>query len=120
MNPNVLLLAQAAGTPNMYSTVLMIGGLFAIMYFVMIRPQQKQMREHKEMLSQLKKGDDVVTQGGILGKIYAVMDKTVTVEIANGVRVRVLKTSVQGKGPQGDDAPAAKGDEKKDEKKEDK
>jgi preprotein translocase subunit YajC len=93
----VVLAQLAPGGSNPVSFVLMIGALFAVMYFVMIRPQQKQQKEHRELLSALKKGDDVVTQGGLFGKIHAVTDKIVTLEIANGVRIRVLKSSIQGK-----------------------
>lgn len=114
MTHTFLVLAQAAPSP--YGTVVMIGALFAIMYFVMIRPQQKQMKEHRDLLSALKKGDDVITQGGLFGKIYAVTDKVVTLEIANGVRVRVLKANIQGKSQLADDAVAPKGEEKKEEK----
>jgi preprotein translocase subunit YajC len=113
---HTVLLAQVAGN-NMVSTVLMIGALFAIMYFVMIRPQQKQAKEQRDLLSALKKGDDVMLQSGLLGKIHAVTDKIVTLEIANGVRVRVLKSSIQGKTNLTDEAIApAKGEEKKEEK----
>jgi preprotein translocase subunit YajC len=110
-----VLFAQAAPGGGL-GTIAMIGALFLIMYFVMIRPQQKQMREQKELLSALKKGDDVILQGGIFGKIHAVTDKIVTLEIANGVRVRVLKSSIQGKTQLADEAAAPKGEEKKEEK----
>ena len=110
------LFAQAAPGSSPYSMVLMIGALFAIMYFVMIRPQQKQAREHRDLLSALKKGDDVVTQGRMFGKIHAVTDKIVTLEIANGVRVRVLKTSIQGKANLTEESAPAKAEEKKEEK----
>jgi preprotein translocase subunit YajC len=93
-----------------------MGLLFAIMYFVMIRPQQKQAREQRALLSALKKGDDVVTQSGLLGKIYAVTEKIVTLEIANGVRVRVLKTSIQGRTNLSEEAASTKAEEKKEEK----
>ena len=97
MAENDLILAQMGGGGGGLTTFLFIGVLFAIMYFLMIRPQQKQAKEHRALLAALKKGDDVVTQGGMLGKIYAVTDKIVTLEIANGIRVRVLKSSIQGK-----------------------
>ena len=82
----------------MSGQLLFFVALFAIMYFVLIRPQQKAAKEHSTLLASLKKGDDVVTQGGILGKVYAVAEKAVTVEVANGVRIRVLKTSIQARG----------------------
>ncbi|RKH06122.1 preprotein translocase subunit YajC [Corallococcus praedator] len=97
MADSFLILAQAgAGSP--LGTFGFLAVLVAIMYFVMIRPQQKQLKEHRALLAGLKKGDDVVTSGGILGRIHQVDDSTVTVEIASGVRVRVLKTAVSAKG----------------------
>jgi preprotein translocase subunit YajC len=112
-----LILAQAAGGASPWTNMGFIALLVGIMYFVMIRPQQKQAKTHKELLSGLKKGDEVVTQGGILGKIHQVSDQTVTLEVANGVRIRVLKRSVYAKGSVADDAPApAKPEDKKEEK----
>jgi len=109
-----LVLAQAAGGSPLV-TVGYIAVLFVIMYFLLIRPQQKQAKEHRALMQALKKGDEVVLQSGILGTIHTVMDKLVVVEIANGVRVRVLKTSIQGRGVVPEDA-AAKGEVKKEEK----
>ncbi len=96
MSHNFLVLAQVGGGSGV-QTVIFIGALFAIMYFVMIRPQQKQLSDQKALLAALKKGDDVITQGGLLGKVYLVTDKIVTLEVASGVRLRVLKSSIQGK-----------------------
>jgi preprotein translocase subunit YajC len=94
-----------------------IAVLVAIMYFVMIRPQQKQLKEHRNLIAGLKKGDDVVTSGGILGRIHQVDEGTVTVEIASGVRVRVLKSAVSAKGTvPAAAAPTATSTEKKEEK----
>lgn len=90
---------------------LPIIGIFVVMYFLMIRPQQKQLKEHKALLSALKKGDEVVTQGGLFGRIHAITDNQVVLEIANNVRIRVLKTSIQGKGV-GEEAVVAKAEEK--------
>jgi preprotein translocase subunit YajC len=88
--------AQAA--PN--STGSMIGGLlpmvliFGIMYFLLIRPQQKKMRDLKSMIEALRRGDQVVTGGGIIGKVVKVEGNTVEVEIAQGVKVQVVKSSI--------------------------
>jgi preprotein translocase subunit YajC len=109
-----LILAQAAG-PSGAVNIVFILALFAIMYFVMIRPQQKQLKAHRELLSGLKKGDEVITQGGMIGRIHLVSEREVTLEVANGVRIRVLKSSVSGKLPAGGEA-AAKTEEKKEEK----
>lgn len=96
MNSLPILLAQAGG-PKLDQLLLMMGAMFAIMWFLVINPQRKQLKQQKELLGSLKKGDEVVTQGGILGRIYAIDDKIVTVEVASGVKLRVLKSSVQGK-----------------------
>ena len=76
-----LILAQALGG-GATGNILFFVGLFAIMYFVLIRPQQKQAKDQANMLSALKKGDDVVTQGGVLGKVWEVRDKVVTLEVS--------------------------------------
>ncbi|MGZ6028131.1 MAG: preprotein translocase subunit YajC [Myxococcaceae bacterium] len=89
-----VLLAQVAGG-NPSSLFIFIAGMFAIMYFLMIRPQQKQLKEHRALLAGLKKGDVVVTQGGIIGKVFLIADREVQIEVANNVKLRVLKTSVQ-------------------------
>ena len=70
--------------------------IFVIMYFLMIRPQQKRMKEHRAMVEALKKGDEVVTQGGLVGKITAVRDSELEVEIAPGVKVRVIRSTITG------------------------
>jgi len=81
-------------------TILIIG----IMYFLMIRPQQKRMKEHKEMIASVRRGDTVVTSGGILGKVTKVDEHELQVEIADGVRIKVLRSTVsevRGKGEGG-------------------
>ena len=81
-------------------TILIIG----IMYFLMIRPQQKRMKEHREMIAGIHRGDTVVTSGGILGKVTKVEDNELQVEIADGVRIKVLRptvSEVRGKGEAG-------------------
>jgi preprotein translocase subunit YajC len=91
-----MLFAQAA-PGGLGPNVLFFGGVIAIMYFLIIRPQQKQAKEQQDLMSMLKKGDDVVTQGGILGKVFAVAEKVVTLEVASGVKLRVLKSAIQAK-----------------------
>jgi preprotein translocase subunit YajC len=68
--------------------------IFAIMYFLLIRPQQKKMKEHQNMVAALRKGDQVVTQGGVIGKVSHVSDDELKVEIADGVKVRVVRSTV--------------------------
>jgi len=68
--------------------------MFVIFYFLLIRPQQKKTKDHREMLSSLKKGDRIVTGGGIYGRITGMDDATLTVEIADKVRVKVNRSNV--------------------------
>ena len=69
--------------------------IFAIMYFLLIRPQQKKMKEHAAMVAALRRGDMVVTQGGVIGKVVKVReDGEVEVEIADGVKVRVVQATI--------------------------
>ena len=109
-----LVLGQALGGGA--GNLLFFAGLAAIMYFVLIRPQQKQAKDQQNMIAALKKGDDVVTSSGILGKIVLVADKTITVEVASGVKLRMLKSAIQAKVTVGDEP--AKDDKKIDDAKE--
>ncbi|WP_374634473.1 preprotein translocase subunit YajC [Paracoccus sp. (in: a-proteobacteria)] len=87
--------APAGGVASLGSFLPLVL-IFVIMYFLMIRPQQKRMKEHRAMVEALKKGDEVVTQGGLVGKITAVRDGELEVEIAAGVKVRVIRSTVTG------------------------
>ena len=78
--------------------ILMLVAVFAIMYFMMIRPQQKKQKEIQEMRKSLKVGDKIVTAGGIHGKIKEITDATFLIEIADNVRIRVEKASVFASG----------------------
>ncbi len=69
--------------------------IFAIMYFLLIRPQQKKLKEHKAMVDALRRGDQVVTQGGLIGKVHKVKDDNeVEVELSEGVKVRVVRSTI--------------------------
>ncbi|HEY0213485.1 MAG TPA: preprotein translocase subunit YajC [Paenirhodobacter sp.] len=69
--------------------------IFVIMYFLLIRPQQKKAKEHRAMIEAVRRGDQVVTQGGIIGKVAAVKENgELEIEIASGVKVRVVKSSI--------------------------
>lgn len=68
--------------------------MFGVMYFLMIRPQQKKMKQHQEMLKALSQGDEVVTASGILGKVAGLTEKIVTVEVANNVKIKFLKSQI--------------------------
>jgi preprotein translocase subunit YajC len=82
----------SSGSPM--SLIFMIIAIFAVMYFLMIRPQQRQKKQHQDLLSRLGKGDKVVTVGGIHGTIAGVKDQTVIVKIADNVKVEVSRASI--------------------------
>lgn len=79
---------------------LMIG-LFAVMYFLMIRPQMKRAKEHKALLEGLQKNDEVLTQGGIVGKVVSISDAYVTVEVASNTQIIVQKQAIGAVLPKG-------------------
>ena len=91
--------AQAAGAPgggpqDMLIQFLPLIGLVVLFYFLMIRPQQRRMKQHQAMLASIKRGDNVVLSSGVLGKVVRVEDKEVGVEIATGVTVKVVKSMI--------------------------
>ena len=95
--------AQAAGGPagGGFESILLIVAMFAVLYFLMIRPQMKRAKEHKSMVDSLQKGDEIITSGGVLGRINKVSDAYVSVEIANNVEVQVQRVAVQTVLPKG-------------------
>ncbi|KNX43077.1 MAG: preprotein translocase subunit YajC [Roseovarius sp.] len=69
--------------------------IFVIMYFLLIRPQQKKLKEHKAMVDALRRGDQIVTQGGLIGKVAKVKDDNeIEVELSEGVKVRVVRSTI--------------------------
>jgi len=86
--------APAAAPISPFAQFFPIVLMFGVVYFLMIRPQQKKMKEQQEMIKALKHGDEIVTSSGMLGKITGVAEKVVTVEVADGVRVKMLKSQV--------------------------
>jgi preprotein translocase subunit YajC len=88
--------AQGAGAAGGgIESMLLIVLMFVVLYFLMIRPQMKRAKEHKTMIEALQKGDEVVTSGGILGRISKLNENYVTLEIANSVEVQVQRPAVQ-------------------------
>src|SRR5687768_17019934 len=88
--------AQGGGGPGgmmggMFIPMILMFGIF---YFLIIRPQSKKAKLHQQMLAELKKGDDVVTTGGVLGRITGIKDDEVTLQVQEGVRLRVLRSAV--------------------------
>jgi len=87
--------AGGAGAGSAFASFIPLILIFAIMYFLLIRPQQKKMKEHKAMVEALRRGDQVLTQGGIVGKVTKVQeDGLIEVEIAEGVKVKVLRHTI--------------------------
>lgn len=84
----------AAGAPSAFGGLLPLIIIFVIFYFLLIRPQNKRMKEHKAMIMAVQRGDTVVTQGGIIGKCTKVAEEEVTVEIAEGVKVKIVKSTL--------------------------
>ena len=82
-------------------SIFLIVAMFAVLYFLMIRPQMKRAKEHKAMVDALQKGDEVITAGGVLGRISKVGEAYVSVEIANNVEVQVQRSAVQTVLPKG-------------------
>ena len=86
--------AGGAAGPGPLVNLMPIALMFIILYFLMIRPQQKRAREHETMVQNLKRGDDIVTNGGIHGRIQTIADKILSVEVAPNVRIRFDRDQV--------------------------
>jgi preprotein translocase subunit YajC len=93
---NTIALLQATGTSALIVNMLPIAAIFLVFYFLVIAPANKQKKKTMEMLSSLKKGDRVVTQGGIYGTIQGVEPEVVTLKIAENVKVRLARSAVTG------------------------
>jgi preprotein translocase subunit YajC len=89
--------APGGGLESMLLIVLM----FVVLYFLMIRPQMKRAKEHKQLVEALQKGDEVITAGGVVGRISKVGERYITLEIADNVQIHVQRPSVQGVLPKG-------------------
>ncbi|NVK21349.1 MAG: preprotein translocase subunit YajC [Kangiellaceae bacterium] len=97
-----MLLATAAPQGGgLMSFLIMFVPLILIMYFMMIRPQQKKMKQHKEMMNALEKGDEVMTTGGIIGKVAKIKDDFVVVAINEGMEIKFQKASIAQTLPKG-------------------
>src|SRR5687768_12346 len=98
--------AQTAAATTTSSTgalfqIVFLGGLFAVFYFLAIRPQRKRQKEHTEMVASLAKGDEVVTNSGILGKVIKVEEDFVVLQVADNVELKFQKGSVHAVLPKG-------------------
>lgn len=94
--------AQAGGTqPNPLSPLIMLALFAVVFYFFLIRPQMKRAKEHREMVSKLAKGDEVVAAGGLLGRVEELSEGFITLEIAEGVKVKLQRGAVTAVLPKG-------------------
>ena len=96
--------AATSSSPDMLGSIgsmLPLILMFVVLYFVMIRPQMKRQKEHRAMLDKLAKGDEVITSGGIAGTVAAIGESFVTVEVANGVQLRVQRAAIANVLPKG-------------------
>ncbi|GAB3906240.1 preprotein translocase subunit YajC [Larkinella knui] len=91
---SVLLQAPAGSSNSMVWNIVLWVGIFVVFYFFMIRPQQKKQKDQKNFIENLKKGDGVVTIGGLHGKVYAVEGTTVIVEVDKGIKLTFEKTAI--------------------------
>jgi len=94
--------AQAGGEAggSLFSLLPLVV-IFILFYFLLIRPQQKRAKQHKEMVAALKKGEEIVTNGGLLGKVTDVEDNFVTIEISSGLNVRIQRQAIAQVMPKG-------------------
>ncbi|HLI34447.1 MAG TPA: preprotein translocase subunit YajC [Terriglobia bacterium] len=102
----ILLAAEPSGAQGLTSFILLLGPLILIWYLLIIRPQSRQRRKAQEMLATLKTGDRVITNGGILGTIVGFGSNTVQLQIANQVKIEVVRSAISGL--QSEEASAAK------------
>lgn len=88
-------------TQGFFSMLPMIVILIALMYLMVIRPQSKRSKAHRDLMAGLKNGDEVITSGGILGKISKIADDIVVLEIANGVEIKIQRSAIAANVPKG-------------------
>lgn len=105
---SLLITAQAAsgGAGSFLISIMPLVLIFAVFYFLLIRPQQKKMKEHQGKIAAVQKNDEVVTGGGLVGKATKVDDEYVEVEIAKGIRVKAVKATLSEVMPRGSGKPA--------------
>ena len=92
-----LFLQAGGGGSPLIGNFLFLGLMFAVFYFLIIRPQQKRSKEHKQLIEQLSKGDRVVTSGGIFGTVVGVQDDVVVLRVDESTKIEVVKENISGK-----------------------
>ena len=99
--PNAWAQAAPAGQPDALTSFLPLIIIFVVFYFLLIRPQTKRAKEHKKMVAELKTGDEVVTSGGVLGRITDAGEQFLTIQVADGVELKVQRGTVAAVMPKG-------------------
>ena len=97
-------LAQEAGQPQQPSltyNLLLFGGMFFLFWLILWRPQSKRAKEHRDLVGNISKGDEIMTSGGLLGKVTNVSDDYIAVEVSEGVELKLQKSSVAAALPKG-------------------
>lgn len=107
---------EGAGTSSGFVSLIPLVLIFVIFYFLLLRPQIKRAKEHRKMVGSLAKGDEIVTNGGMLGRITRLDEEFVAVEVADGVVVRVQRSAISQMVPKGTIKKSNKGKEKDEEK----
>jgi len=90
----ISILLQASGSGSGLQSLILFGGIAIVFYFFMIRPQQKKQKDQKKFIEEIKKGDNVVTIGGVHGKVYATEEDTVTLEVDKSTKIKVEKSAI--------------------------
>jgi len=88
---------ENGGETSIWPMIAFLGLMFAMMYFVLIRPQRKRQKQHEQLMEELRRGDRVITAGGIYGQVESVSDDSVVLKIESGTTIRVARGSVAGK-----------------------
>ncbi len=86
--------AAPAGQPSLISSLALPALFFVVVFFLMIRPQMKKSKEHRELIAKLAKGDEVITNGGIAGRVSDIGENFITLEVADGVRVKLQRNAI--------------------------
>ena len=103
----------AQGGGDFFVTLLPFVLIFAIMYFLIIRPQQRRLKDHREMVANVRRGDTVVTSGGLIGKVTKVDEGELQVEVSDGIKLRVVRAMIAEVRAKGEPAPAPAANKKK-------
>ncbi len=91
----------AAGEPSLTFNLILFGGMILLFWLLLIRPQSRRAKEHRELVASIDKGDEVMTSGGLLGKVTKVSGDYMALQVANGVEIKLQKTSVAATLPKG-------------------